>query len=135
MPMFEHASRCEPERKILVRRFGRRFVRQRVNYRALILVAVELITGTGLHVGVRSLPVAPACLLAVDHRPTQTTRFVISVEGGEIMTMPTAEGRVFLEESLLHIKTKGLRFVIFVVRIAIFVWKFIDLSVAVEHVE
>src|SRR5471032_538098 len=106
MPVFEHASSCEPERKILVRCFSRWFVGQCENHRAAILVAVELVTRAGFHVGIRPLLVTPARLLAVHHRPTQAARFVVSVEWCEIVTMPAAESRVFLEEPLLHIKTK-----------------------------
>ena len=91
MPVFEHAAGGEPEIEILVRRFGWRLVGQREDHRAAILVAVELETLAGLHIGIEAFPVTPARLLAVDHRPAQAAHLVVSVEWREIVAMTAAE--------------------------------------------
>src|SRR5690606_553547 len=79
MPVLQHPPGDEPQAVLGVRRLGRRLVGQRPDRRLAVLVAVELEPGSGLHVGVGALAVAPAGFLAGHHRPAQPARPVVVV--------------------------------------------------------
>ena len=73
--------------------FGGRLVGRRHDDRPLVGVAVELPARSLLDIGVVALAVAPARLLAVDHRPAQAAHLVVGVEGREVVAMAAAEAR------------------------------------------
>ena len=134
MPVLQHPSGRQPERVVLVRGLGRRLVGQGEDVGLAIGVAVELPAGAGLDVGILALAVAPARLLAVDHRPADAARLVVLVERGQVVPMAAAEGGVFLEEAFLQVEAEGLRLVVGVGLVDVRQRELVDMAVAVEHV-
>ena len=75
----------------------------------LVGVPVELPAGALLDIRIETLAIAPARLLAVDDRPAQAAHFVVAIELGQIVPVAAAELGVFLEQSLLNVKTEVFR--------------------------
>ena len=87
----EHAPGHEPQVELLIGRLSRRLLRRRHDDRPLVGIAVELPARSLLDVGVVAFAVAPARLLAVDHRPTQPAHLMIDIERGIIVPVAAPE--------------------------------------------
>ena len=105
------------------------------DFRASVRLAVEIDSLAGLDVGIVAFAIAPARLLAVDHRPAQSAHVVIGVVRGEIVPVAAAEFGIFLEQPFLHVEAKRLGFAVLVAGSDFACREPVDLAVAIEHVE
>src|SRR6478672_6266591 len=135
MPVLKHAPRDKPVGIGCVRRFSWWLVRQSENTRLAIGESVKSDSLAGLYIRVQAFPVAPARLLAINHRPTQSTRLVVSVEGRQVVSVTPTESGILFEQSLLHVEAECLRLMILEIRSHVRQWKLVDLAVPEQDIE
>src|SRR5262245_29159898 len=135
VPMFEHPAGYEPKRIGRVRRFSWWFVGQSENARLAVGEAVKFDALPRFDIRIEALPVPPAGLFAIDHRPAQPTSLVIGVERREIVSVATTKTGIFLEQALLHIKTECLGFEVLEIRGHVRQRKFVDFAIPEQDIE
>ncbi len=105
VPVLEDAAGGQPERVLVVRHLGRRVVRTQPERRPLAvpLGLVEVHPLGLLDVGVVPGRVAVPGLLAVDHRPQQTTGLAQLLVGRQVLAGAEPEAAVLLEHRLVPV--------------------------------